>query len=79
MFYLTFSWFTAIFNTEESVAAFTIRTIDDPRTLNQILYIRPPTNTLSYNDLVSLWEKKTNNNLKRIYIPEKQILKMIKG
>lgn len=67
----------AIFNTEESVAAFTIRTIDDPRTLNKILYIRPPTNTLSYNDLVSLWEKKKNNNLKRIYIPEKQVLKMI--
>ncbi|KAK2435408.1 phenylcoumaran benzylic ether reductase Betv6 [Trifolium repens] len=67
----------SIFNTEEGVAAFTIRTVDDPRTLNKTLYIRPPSNTLSYNDLISLWEKKTGNTLKRIYIREEQILKMM--
>jgi hypothetical protein len=69
----------ATFNTEESVAAFTIKTIDDPRTLNKILYIRPEANTLSYNDLISLWEKETCKTLKRVYIPEEQVLKMIQG
>ncbi|PNX86470.1 isoflavone reductase-like protein, partial [Trifolium pratense] len=67
----------SIFNTEESVATFTIRTVDDPRTLNKTLYIRPSTNTLSYNDLVSLWEKKTSNTLKRIYVSEEQAVKMM--
>ncbi|KAJ1428216.1 NmrA-like domain [Sesbania bispinosa] len=67
----------AIFNTEEGIATFTIRTVDDPRTLNKILYIKPPANTLSYNELVSLWEKNTGKTLKRVYVPEEQVLKHI--
>ncbi|XP_004507454.1 phenylcoumaran benzylic ether reductase POP1 [Cicer arietinum] len=65
------------FNTEESVAAFTIKTIDDPRTLNKTLFIRPHANTLSYNDLISLWEKKNSKTLKRIYVLEEPVLKLI--
>nr|AFK37526.1 unknown [Lotus japonicus] len=65
------------FNPEEAIATFTIRTVDDPRTLNKVLYIRPPANTISYNDLVSLWEKKTGKTLERVYIPEEQVLKLI--
>ncbi|KAJ1428218.1 NmrA-like domain, partial [Sesbania bispinosa] len=67
----------AIFNTEEGIATFTIRTVDDPRTLNKILYIRPPSNILSYNELVSLWEKKTGKTLERVYVSEEQVLKHI--
>ncbi|TKY67565.1 Isoflavone reductase-like [Spatholobus suberectus] len=67
-----------VLNTEEDIATYTIRTVDDPRTLNKILYIRPPANTLSYNDLVSLWEKKNGKILKRDYVPEEQLLKYIK-
>lgn len=67
----------ATFNTEEAVAAFTIRTVDDPRTLNKNLYIRPLGNTLTYNELVSLWEKKTGKTLERVYVPEEQVLRII--
>ncbi|KAJ1401272.1 NmrA-like domain [Sesbania bispinosa] len=67
----------AIFNTEEDVATYTIKAVDDPRTLNKILYIRPLSNTLSFNELVSLWEKKTGKTLERVYIPEEQVLKQI--
>lgn len=67
----------AIFVTEEDIAAYTIRAVDDPRTLNKNLYLRPPANTLSYNELVSLWEKKIGKTLEKIYIDGEQLLKNI--
>ncbi|XP_014494086.1 isoflavone reductase homolog [Vigna radiata var. radiata] len=67
-----------VLNTEEDVATYTIRSVDDPRTLNKILYVRPPGNTLSYNDLVSLWEKHHCETLKRVYVSEEKVLKYIK-
>jgi uncharacterized protein YbjT (DUF2867 family) len=68
-----------IINTEEDVASFTIKAAADPRTLNKILYIRPARNVYSFNDLVSLWEKKIGKTLERVYIPEAQVLKKIEG
>ncbi|KAM1348802.1 hypothetical protein ACFX2I_003001 [Malus domestica] len=38
---------------------------------------RPPANTISFNELVSLWEKKIGKTLERIYVPEEQLLKNI--
>ncbi|KAK4742038.1 hypothetical protein SAY87_000039 [Trapa incisa] len=67
----------AIFSEEEDIATYTIRAVDDPRTLNKILYIRPPANTYSFNDLVSLWEKKIGKTLERIFVPEEKVLKDI--
>nr|KYP75191.1 Isoflavone reductase isogeny [Cajanus cajan] len=58
-------------------ATYTIKAVDDPRTLNKILYIRPPANTLSFNELVTLWEGKIGKTLERIYVPEEQVLKQI--
>jgi hypothetical protein len=72
-------WSAAVFNKEDDIATYTIKAVDDPRTLNKILYIRPPANTISFNDLVSLWEKKIGKTLERIYVPEEQLLKNIRG
>ncbi|CAI0388773.1 unnamed protein product, partial [Linum tenue] len=58
--------------------AFTIKAVDDPRTLNKIVYIRPPANTICFNDLVTLWEKKIGKKLERIYISEEQLLENIR-
>ncbi|XP_021287223.1 isoflavone reductase homolog [Herrania umbratica] len=67
----------AVFNKEDDIGTFTIKAVDDPRTLNKILYIRPPLNTYSFNDLVSLWEKKIGRTLERSYVSEEQLLKNI--
>ncbi|KAL0422774.1 UNVERIFIED_CONTAM: Phenylcoumaran benzylic ether reductase POP1 [Sesamum latifolium] len=67
----------AVYNRKEDIATYTIKAVDDPRTLSKILYIRPPANTISMNDLVSLWEKKIGKNLKKIYVPEEQVVKNI--
>jgi phenylcoumaran benzylic ether reductase len=70
---------SAVFVAEEDVATYTIKAIDDPRTLNKILYMRPPKNTISQNELVSLWERKVSKTFERVYVPEEEVLKHIQG
>ncbi|KAJ4975911.1 hypothetical protein NE237_001017 [Protea cynaroides] len=69
----------AIFNKEEDVGTYIIKAVDDPRTLNKIMYINPPSNVLSMNELVSLWEKKIGKNLERVYVPGDQVVKNIQA
>ncbi|KAE9457045.1 hypothetical protein C3L33_11069, partial [Rhododendron williamsianum] len=69
--------FVTVFNEEHDIGTYTIKAVDDPRTLNKILYIKPPKNTYSFNELVSLWEKKIGKTLERIYVPEHEVLKQI--
>ncbi|XP_072964994.1 eugenol synthase 1-like [Typha angustifolia] len=67
----------AIFVDEDDIGAYTIKAVDDPRTLNKILYLKPPANVLSHNELVSLWEKKTGKTFEKEYVPEEVVLKQI--
>lgn len=67
----------AVFNDERDIGTYTIKTVDDPRTLNKILYIKPPNNIYSFNELAALWEKKIGKTLEKIYVPEDQLLKQI--
>ncbi|KAK9990367.1 hypothetical protein SO802_025352 [Lithocarpus litseifolius] len=66
-----------IFSKEEDIATYTIKAVDDPRTLNKVLHIRPPANILSFNEIVSLWEKKIGKTLEKTYLLEDQLLKKI--
>ncbi|XLR04090.1 hypothetical protein S83_070288, partial [Arachis hypogaea] len=45
-----------VFVKENDVAAFTISTVDEPRTLNKVLYLRPSENIYSLNELVEMGE-----------------------
>ncbi|KAH9614780.1 hypothetical protein KSS87_014042 [Heliosperma pusillum] len=67
----------AIFTEEGDIGTYTIRSINDPRTLYKTLHIRPAANTISFNELVSLWEKKIGKTLEKVYVPEQQVLKNI--
>ncbi|KAK9270175.1 hypothetical protein L1049_025751 [Liquidambar formosana] len=66
-----------IFNNEDDIVTYIIRAVDDPRTLNKTLYVKPPRNVYSFNALVSLWEKKIGKTLEKVFVPEEQILKDI--
>uniref|UniRef100_A0A1J3GLJ9 Putative pinoresinol-lariciresinol reductase 3 n=1 Tax=Noccaea caerulescens TaxID=107243 RepID=A0A1J3GLJ9_NOCCA len=68
----------AVFVNEVDAAAFTIKTIDDPRTLNKTLYLRPHGNVCSMNDLVELWEGKIEKKLEKTFVTEDQVLNKIK-
>lgn len=70
---------SAVFLAEDDIGTYTIKTVDDPRSLNKILYAKPPANIYSYNELVSLWEKKTGKTLEKIYLPEEEVVKRIQG
>ncbi|KAJ0744560.1 putative 2'-hydroxyisoflavone reductase [Helianthus annuus] len=67
-----------VFVKERDVAAFTISTVDDPRTLNKVLYLRPPGNVYSMNELVEIWEHKIRKQLEKIYVSEEDLLNKIK-
>ncbi|KAK6946268.1 NmrA-like domain [Dillenia turbinata] len=66
-----------VFVKESDVAAFTINTVDDPRTLNKVLYLRPPGNVYSMNELVEIWENQIGRKLEKIYKPKDELLKRI--
>ena len=70
---------TAIFVKEEDIATYTIKAVDDPRTLNKIVYLRPPENILSINEIVSLWEKKIGKTFEKTYLSDDKLLKKIQG
>jgi len=70
---------SGVYVSEEDVGTYTIKAVEDPRTLNKILYLRPPANVLTYNQLLSLWENKIKSTLEKVYIPEGQVLKYIQG
>ncbi|KAJ7554124.1 hypothetical protein O6H91_06G127000 [Diphasiastrum complanatum] len=62
---------------EHDSATYTLKTIDDPRTINKTVYLRPPANILSQNEVVEIWEKKIGKTLERTTISEEDILKRI--
>jgi hypothetical protein len=77
---LSDTFFSAgVFVKETDAAKFAICTIEDPRTLNKTLYLRPPGSVCSMNELVDLWEAKISKCLKKTYITEEQLLKGIHG
>ncbi|TKY70406.1 Isoflavone reductase protein [Spatholobus suberectus] len=76
--FCTKNWYGAgVYVTEEDIGTYTIKAVDDPRTLNKSLFIKPPANVLTSNELVSLWENKIKTTLEKIYMPEDQLLKII--
>lgn len=69
----------AVYAKEEDTGTFTIKAVDDPRTLNKTLYLRLPANTLSFNELVVIWEKKIDKTLEKVNVPKEEVLKLIPG
>ncbi|KAJ9707431.1 hypothetical protein PVL29_002450 [Vitis rotundifolia] len=69
----------AVFVDEYDIAAYTIKTIDDPRTLNKTVYIRPPENILSQRQIVEMWEKLTGKKLDKFSISKEDFLASMEG
>ncbi|KAK7844967.1 isoflavone reductase like protein [Quercus suber] len=68
-----------VYMDEDDVALYTIKTIDDPRTLNKTLNIRPPENILSQRELVEKWEKLIGKELQKISLSQEDFLASMKG
>lgn len=68
-----------VFNKEDDIGTYTIKAVDDARTLNKTVLIKPPKNTYSFNELIDLWEKKIGKTLEKTFVPEEKLLKDIQG
>ncbi|MCO5580412.1 hypothetical protein L7F22_034278 [Adiantum nelumboides] len=64
---------------EEDVGAYTMKAVDDPRTLNKTLHIRPPANIVSMNSLVEMWETLIGKTLEKVTVTEEDMVKQIQG
>ncbi|XP_077234855.1 bifunctional pinoresinol-lariciresinol reductase 2-like [Tasmannia lanceolata] len=69
----------AIFVDEDDIGTYTIKAIDDPRTLNKTLYLRPLENILSQRDVIRIWEKLIGKELEKSTISAEEFLTMMKG
>ncbi|KAM7254247.1 hypothetical protein ACFE04_031929 [Oxalis oulophora] len=69
----------AIYVDEDDIAMYTLKTIDDPRTLNKTLYIRPPKNILSQREVVETWENLIGKELDKVSISKQDFLANMKG
>ncbi|XAR70712.1 (+)-lariciresinol reductase [Bertholletia excelsa] len=68
----------AIYVDEDDIAVYTIKSIDDPRTLNKTLYLRPPENVLSQREVVQIWEKLIGEELQKSSISKEEFLAAMK-
>nr|QHI00144.1 (+)-pinoresinol/(+)-lariciresinol reductase [Linum flavum] len=59
---------------EDDIAAYTLRAIDDPRTLNKTIYVKPPKNVLSQREVVGIWEKYIGKELQKTILSEQDFL-----
>lgn len=68
----------AVFVDEDDVGTYTMKTIDDPRTLNKTIYLRPPENILSQREVVDTWENLCGKKLNKQSMSGEQFLGLMK-
>ncbi|CAH2034851.1 unnamed protein product [Thlaspi arvense] len=66
--------FAVVFADEDDIAKYTAKTLNDPRTMNKTVYVRPPNNILTHIELVQIWEKLTGNELEKTNITARDFL-----
>ncbi|KAG2665323.1 hypothetical protein I3760_15G003200 [Carya illinoinensis] len=64
----------AYFVAGTDIGKFTMKTVDDIRTLNKCVHFRPTCNLYNINELASLWEKKIGKTLPRVTVTENDLL-----
>ncbi|XP_059655557.1 leucoanthocyanidin reductase-like isoform X2 [Cornus florida] len=64
----------AYFVAGTDIGKFTMKSVDDIRTLNKSVHFRPSCNFLNINELASLWEKKIGRSLPRVTVTEDDLL-----
>ncbi|KAM7270345.1 hypothetical protein ACFE04_029559 [Oxalis oulophora] len=61
------------------IGKFTLKAVEDVRTLNKCVHFRPSCNYYNMNELASLWETKINSTLPRIKFTENELLAAAAG
>ncbi|XXG63433.1 hypothetical protein AAC387_Pa05g1627 [Persea americana] len=66
----------AVLNFEEDIAAYTIKAVNDSRTLNRLIICRPPENIVSQLQMISLLEVKTGRKLNKVHVTEEEAVRL---
>ncbi|XP_077234198.1 bifunctional pinoresinol-lariciresinol reductase 2-like [Tasmannia lanceolata] len=69
----------AVWNDEMDIATYVLKAVDDPRTLNKAIFVRPPANILSQKEVVQIWEKLIGHELHKSHISAEDWLKTMEG
>ncbi|KAM7484519.1 hypothetical protein LguiA_000528 [Lonicera macranthoides] len=64
----------AYFVAGTDIGKFTMKTVDDIRTVKKNVHFRPPSNYLNINELALLWENKIGRTLPKITVSEDDLL-----
>ncbi|KAK9103018.1 hypothetical protein Sjap_020272 [Stephania japonica] len=64
---------------EDDIATYTIKTIDDPRTINKTLHLVPPENIVSQNELIEIWEMLSGKRLEKANVSGEDFLARMEG
>lgn len=64
---------------EDDMAKYAAKTLNDPRTMNKTVYVRPTDNILTHMELVQIWEKLSGKELEKNYISANDFLADIEG
>ncbi|XP_058193756.1 leucoanthocyanidin reductase-like isoform X2 [Rhododendron vialii] len=64
----------AYFVAGSDIGKFTIKCIDDGRTMNKSVHFQPQSNLLNMNELASMWENKIGRTLPRVTVTEDHLL-----
>lgn len=59
---------------EDDMAMYAMMAVDDPRTLNKTLYLRPRGNILTQMEVVHTWEKIIGKELKKTFVSQDEWL-----
>ncbi|KAK3014017.1 hypothetical protein RJ639_008650, partial [Escallonia herrerae] len=68
-----------VYMDEDDIGTYTAKALDDPRTLNKTLYLRPPENILSQRQLVEKWQKLSGKTLEKVEVSAEEFLASMKG
>ncbi|CAN1241724.1 Leucoanthocyanidin reductase [Linum perenne] len=69
----------AYFVAGTDIGKFTMRAVEDARTLNKTLHFQPKSNLLNINQLAHIWESQLGRDLPRVTITEDDLLSAAKG
>lgn len=73
-------WLVAgVASTRKDIAAFTAKSLDDPRTLNKRLVIAPPCNFATQPELVKIWEAVSGQKIQQTPISAQELEQQING
>ncbi|CAI0418786.1 unnamed protein product [Linum tenue] len=64
---------------EDDVGTYTIKAVDDERTLNKTVYIRPPENVMTQGELVAMWEKLSGQQVQKVDLSAQDFLASMEG